>query len=814
MESDLGPATLWGILESEPTPSNHEAKRSGEEHVVDEADVTLKGQPSIEPAFLEDLSMVAGEETERATEHFHSALSGSILEANLERKPVSAYFSYYSPEDDELVESDVDLLSPSSGASGETLVDAPEQVASPQALRAAGSELEKHVHQLKKSPSNEQALQRLKPRESVDEDGQPILPLCCKKIKSEWEHTIKIIEGSYETEIANAVEDFEEEKSRLQAEHGETLEDLRNNHKADMTDLEQKYAKALRESVDKSKDVRDLRKDLKTNSESIKANEDLARSQADTIRKLQDEVASQKISMKNLQTTHNNTVQNLKAQHLTATSELEEALQAKSEESSEMAQLAEKCHLETFMLQAQHASICQGVSCTQQIEELEAKLGNQEYFFYQKWNNQQHELQLAKSELQQSTTDLLVANQERDEANFNFKESDNERKVTGEKLKQAKKLLLADDAKAVSAHILQECADEMENMMAQNCERIGEIQNLYREREVVLKSHENQVIASNVHIDELVIDISKLLQAHDELKKEYTTLYAQYQHLEQTNTSTQIRNNNLQIANNDLAIVNFNLKNSNEALKREKQGLGVHSDSPQVESSKNAKLGTGAETLAAKKPSLQDQIDEAARLEQEALAEKANRQMISEPVADNSNKATRQTEKAVQACKATPAFSAWKSFQVTCIDQDNDHDIALNAAPTDQLRTDSTRAETRDGETTASTSASSSQHVINITQITAQEPQEASRDVHQAENQFIKPKEENKSMDHIIKTPNNTNIKEPDAAQPATPLKNKTNTKTKATTAAQTKSTAAAMADTSPQGLSRKAKRALKKQRG
>jgi len=548
----------------------------------------------------------------------HTALSISCAEVDLGRISIPSESTNSLSEGDNTSEPDSTVSSPHSSLSEETCIDSPDQATS---LGLPGDSLD------------DLSIQKL----AIDVD-QPILPPCCNEIKEEWEHTIKIIEGNQETEMANMKDDLE------------ALQDLRQSLEMEVTHETQGHKDTLRKLREKSKEVRELKRELKTGQEALSAKEDLEGSHANATQLLEKDFASQKHELEKI---HEKVLQDLNDKHRKEVNDLGHTYHVELEEVSKSADAMEDWKDKAVRLQAQHDNVCQGgTSCTQQIDNLKCQLGKQERWLRQTWPIFQREIEDATTNLAVAQQNLEKARNDNDVANLRISRLKLKSKITNEELKQAKKMLLADSAKAVAARILQECADQITHLMTENHDRDAEIMGLYRKRDVILQGHQDQVNVCYTYISELEADRETIRMANTVLENNYMTLNGRCQNLQQKNTDLQIMNNNLQIANNDLQIGHFHLTRDNNTLRAEKESLELRytwlehewselqkktkalkmQDSPlQHRMSSNIPDQTGSQesistpefeqaTPGTKKRSLQDQIDEAYPAQEEAFA--------------------------------------------------------------------------------------------------------------------------------------------------------------------------------------------------
>lgn len=561
---------------------------------IKEAPISGMNVSPAETCVLVDSSMTE-EQPDGVTKDFGSPLLTSCFEINLGRRPVSASVSFCSPEEHDIHGSEVTISSPHSYSSDETCVNTPDRATSPTVLDQSERKLETTLRREDQALAKRQSLDDPNLKEYAHEFDQPLLPPCCNKIKREWEHTVKIIEANQETEVANMKDDLE------------AVQDLLQSLEVEKAHLSQDHKETLRKLREKSKEVRELKRELKTKWETLNAQEDLERGRADTIQDPEDDFSSQ---VTELGRAHKEALQELKDQHRNEVDKLERALHVKSEELSKKADLMQDWKDEAVRLQAQHDDVCKaGVSCTQQIDDLKVELGKRERWLRRNWPMLQHELQDANISLAVAQQKYEKAEEkacsDTIKANLRFSRLELKWKVTNEELRQAKKMLLADDTKALSSRILQECADEMANLMTQNHDKVVEILSLYRKRDIILKGHQDQVNACYAYIGELEVDKETFRTANLELKSSCISLYKRYQNLYQKNTDLQITNNSLQIANNDLQMNHYTLVRDNTALRADKESLGIRNAGLENDRSK---LQKEAEALNMQKPSLQREI--------------------------------------------------------------------------------------------------------------------------------------------------------------------------------------------------------------
>lgn len=608
--------------------------------VVKEAPITRMSMPPALTCIQADSGMT-GEQFDHATHGLRSALLASSSEAEVRQNLVSAYFSCHPPKE-KSCESEVTVSSPHSVSSGETCVNIPDQATSPIILGATRSNLETTLHHEDKDLSEEQSLDDLSFQKVTLEVALPVLPPCCNKVKEEWEHTVKIIEGNQETEFANMKDDLD------------ALQESRHILEMENTHLTQDHKETLRKLREKSKEVRELKRQLKTKSETPSATADLERSQADTARNLENDFQSQ---TQELEKTYKKAMQELKNQHHSEVDELGRALDIKSEELSKKEDLMQDWKDKAIRLQTQHDDVCQGgVSCTQQIDNLKLQLGKQKRWLRQTWPTLQHELQDANTKLAVAQQNLEKAEEkacnDTIKATRRFSRLELKWRITSEELMQTKKMLLADDAKALSVGILQESADEMANLMTQNHDRTVEVLDLYQKRDIILQGHQDQINACYAYIGELEVDKESIRATNQGLEGDYMILNGRYQSLQQEYTDLQMMFNDVQIAKNNLQISHYNLTGTNTALRanneslklrntwlenersklqeetkaismqdarlqHEKSSIGPHGSQSQQSV---AKPESKKATVDATKISLQDQIDEAYLTQGETFA--------------------------------------------------------------------------------------------------------------------------------------------------------------------------------------------------
>lgn len=563
-------------------------------------------------------SGIIAQQFDEVTGGLRAALSISCAEVDLGTTPVSSESTYSSSEEDNTSEHDSTASSPHSSLSDETCIDSPD--------RASSLGLP------------EDSLEDLNIQKFAIEVDRTILPPCCNKIKEEWEHTIKIIESNQETEMANMKDDLE------------ALQDLRQSFEMEVTHETQGHKDTLPKLREKSKEVRELKRELKAGQEALSAKDDLEGSQANATQFLEKDFASQKHELEKI---HEKVVQDLNGKHRKEVNDLGHAYHVELEEVSKSADAMEDWKDKAVKLQAQHDDVCQGgISCTQQIDNLKCQLGKQERWLRQNWPIFQHEIQDATTNLAVAQQNLEKARNDNDIANLRISRLKVKSKITNEELKQAKKMLLADDAKAVAARILQECADQMAHLMTENHDRDAEIMGLYRKRDVILQGHQDQVNVCYTYISELEADRETIRMANTVLENNYMSLNGRCQNLQQENTDLQIMNNNLQIASNHLQISQSQLTRDNDGLRAEKESLELRytwlehewsklqketkalkmQDAPlQYRMSSNNPDQTGSQesiskpgpekaTPRIKERSLQDQIDEAYPAQEEAFA--------------------------------------------------------------------------------------------------------------------------------------------------------------------------------------------------
>lgn len=182
------------------------------------------------------------------------AVDDSSFDAIIEQKPVMAYFDHYSPEDEDVHDSELPASPSPTVSSDEIRVNSPDQSQFPEVL---GVTLGKY------DDTNDPFLKELGPKKHDGEGEDQVLKQCCTLVKDEWEGLMKIIEGNHETEIADIGDEFDFEKKSLTIERDETLS-LSRSLESEKTKMEQDHKETLRKLREKGKEVRELRRESKT----------------------------------------------------------------------------------------------------------------------------------------------------------------------------------------------------------------------------------------------------------------------------------------------------------------------------------------------------------------------------------------------------------------------------------------------------------------------------------------------------------------------------------------------------------------------